>query len=334
MLKAYLLFALFAALPAHADLINLPADDAAHPGSANLPEWWYYNGHLSTKSGASYGFELVFFQYELLGVPTRAVQFALTDIGGKHFSYHTWVFPGNYTDVKNGFNLTVPGGPTAVGGNGTDQLQAKLPDGTTLELQLNAIKHPVLEMGTGEISVTDPATGTQIANELYYSRTRMDTAGTLTIGGVSEPIGGESWFDHEWGKLTRAGWVWYSVQLDNGQEIMAYDMFDKAGQSSTFLGAEVVGTCFDCGNLVVGPGQFSMPFSGAWKSPHTGITYPTQFSFEIPETDMQLELVPILEDQEMQTPLLPTYWEGPVTVSGIEHGKPVTGKGYIELTGF
>jgi predicted secreted hydrolase len=54
--------------------ISLPSDDASHFGVSesvleSVPEgvndeWWYYNGHLSTPSGHSYGFNLVFFQLE------------------------------------------------------------------------------------------------------------------------------------------------------------------------------------------------------------------------------------------------------------------------------
>src|SRR5437764_262993 len=43
--------------------IKLPEDHAAHPDYQN--EWWYYTGHLRTKSGESYGFQLTWFRVGL-----------------------------------------------------------------------------------------------------------------------------------------------------------------------------------------------------------------------------------------------------------------------------
>jgi predicted secreted hydrolase len=41
---------------------------------------------------------------------------------------------------------------------------------------------------------------------------------------------------------------------------------------------------------------------------------------------------PWLEDQEMRTSFL--YWEGAVRVAGTAAGRRVSGRGYVELTGY
>jgi predicted secreted hydrolase len=43
-------------------------------------------------------------------------------------------------------------------------------------------------------------------------------------------------------------------------------------------------------------------------------------------------VVPRVADQEMRTSF--TYWEGAVAVSGTASGHPVSGQGYVELTGY
>ena len=52
--------------------------------------------------------------------------------------------------------------------------------------------------------------------------------------------------------------------------------------------------------------------------------------------DLDLTVTPQLADQEMRTPETTgvTYWEGSVSVSGANRGEPLTGVGYVELTGY
>jgi len=55
---------------------------------------------------------------------------------------------------------------------------------------------------------------------IYYSGTRLPTAGELTLEGRAFAVTGESWFDHEWAtnQLTpeQTGWNWFSLQLSDG----------------------------------------------------------------------------------------------------------------------
>jgi predicted secreted hydrolase len=43
--------------------ITLPADHASHPDYQN--EWWYYTGHLRSKDGRRFGFQLTWFRVGL-----------------------------------------------------------------------------------------------------------------------------------------------------------------------------------------------------------------------------------------------------------------------------
>ena len=52
----------------------------------------------------------------------------------------------------------------------------------------------------------------------------------------------------------------------------------------------------------------------------------------MPSADLRLTVTPYLADQEMQTSL--PYWEGAARVSGTRAGQPITGNGYVELTGY
>jgi predicted secreted hydrolase len=56
----------------------------------------------------------------------------------------------------------------------------------------------------------------------------------------------------------------------------------------------------------------------------------------VPALALSLDVRPLLPDQELVTShsTQVTYWEGAVEVLGELRGGPVTGQGYVELTGY
>jgi predicted secreted hydrolase len=71
-----------------------PRDHASHMEFQN--EWWYYTGHMRTRAGREYGFELTFFRVGIQRPPRVArsawtlrdiffAHFTVTDIGGRKF---------------------------------------------------------------------------------------------------------------------------------------------------------------------------------------------------------------------------------------------------------
>jgi predicted secreted hydrolase len=69
-----------------------------------------------------------------------------------------------------------------------------------------------------------------------------------------------------------------------------------------------------------------------WASRETGATYPSRWRLVVPAEGLDLRVEPSLNAQEMRTSFL--YWEGAVRVSGTAGGRPASGQGYIELTGY
>jgi hypothetical protein len=70
-----------------------------------------------------------------------------------------------------------------------------------------------------------------------------------------------------------------------------------------------------------------------WTSEKTGAKYPVGWRIEVPRERLQLTIKPVLENQELA--LMPlTYWEGAIEITGTRDGKPIKGRGYLELTGY
>ena len=73
-----------------------------------------------------------------------------------------------------------------------------------------------------------------------------------------------------------------------------------------------------------------------WKSSKSGGSYPMKWKVAIPSEEIELEIVPAFQDQELITnrSTRVTYWEGAVAIYGTFKNIPVTGLGYVEMTGY
>jgi predicted secreted hydrolase len=304
--------------------IQLPGDDVPHDV---LTEWWYYTGHLSGPSGEKYGFEEVIFQVERQDVPPfYAAHFAITDHqrGEFHFDQRTWFRQARSVAFDLG------DGNWRISGNGSsDQLQASIAD-YAFEATFAPTKPPALHGDKGVISFGP------IGDSYYYSITRAAIVGTIVDHGESIPVTGEAWKDRQWGNFLvtpAGGWDWFSLQLGDGSEIMLFMLRDALGSASPAYGTLVDAA----GNTTtIGPNLVRVGATGSWVSPHTGSSYPSGWSIELPDRDLHLTITPVQLDQELDTRASTgqIYWEGEVTIDGQNRGKPLDGKGYVELTGY
>ena len=73
-----------------------------------------------------------------------------------------------------------------------------------------------------------------------------------------------------------------------------------------------------------------------WKSSTTGTSYPIEWTISLSSRSTELRVTALLDNQELVTRRSTgiAYWEGAVTVTGTWEGKPVKGRGYVELTGY
>ncbi|MBI4495104.1 MAG: hypothetical protein HY690_20205 [Chloroflexi bacterium] len=306
--------------------VRLPADDAPHDV---LTEWWYYTGHLYGADGQRYGFEFVIFQSVRGQNPIGYLaHVALTDPQRGRFRYAART--AQRTALPASLDLEVDGWRLS-GGDGRDQIAADLDD-YALELRLVSQKPPALHHG-GLISF-GPA-----GDSYYYSRTRLAVSGQVREGDTWRQVEGQAWHDHQWGNFvvaTVGGWDWFSLQLDEGSELMLFLLRDAQGASSGVFGT-VVDRAGQTTELPADAAEVAA--LGSWTSPHTGARYPSGWEVRLaarPELGLpqaSLRLVPVLEDQELAFERMP-YWEGAVQVSGTLGGRGVAGEGYVELTGY
>ncbi|MBN1945141.1 MAG: hypothetical protein JW797_05660 [Bradymonadales bacterium] len=302
--------------------IELPWDESPH---SSMIEWWYYTGTLTTPAEDLYGFELVTFQ----GISGRIVayigHFAVTDLATQSFHLATRIGTEDQRDAAEvGFLLDVDGW-TMSGHDGHDQISADL-DGYAIDLQLEAVKPAVMQYGDGVMQI-----GSQ-EPFYYYSYTRMEVTGTLTLGEEPVEVTGEAWMDHQWGDMGQdyEGWDWYSLRLDDQTEVMVFVVRGNLGQD--FVGGTFIRA--DGSYQELDPEQIGIEVLGQWESPHTGGVYPAGWTLTIPSIDLVATIDPMLDDQEFHHPMMvtPIYWEGLCDVDATRGGEPVGGYAYVELT--
>ena len=168
----------------------------------------------------------------------------------------------------------------------------------------------------------------------YFSQTRLISDGIVKIKENTYQVSGLSWMDHEFSTSAlsdgQVGWDWFSLQLDEGTDLMVFQIRKDDGSIDPFSS----GTVIDDEGVPthISQDQFEIQVTDTWKSPHSGAVYPSAWTVTIPSVELVLYVQPYMADQEMN--LSYSYWEGAVRVNGTLEGKTVSGSGYVELTGY
>jgi predicted secreted hydrolase len=140
--------------------------------------------------------------------------------------------------------------------------------------------------------------------------------------------------DHEFStsflEKGQQGWDWFAIQLDDGSELMVFQLRREDGSIDPYSSGTLVAK--DGSTQSLGKDDFSIQVTDQWKSPVSGGVYPSRWRIKLPSESLAMEITPYLADQEMDVSY--NYWEGAVRVTGEHAGEPVTGNGYVELTGY
>ncbi len=324
---------------------EFPADHGPHNDFRH--EWWYFTGHLDAENGQRFGFELTFFRLALVppSEPLRggesrwrtkqlyAAHFAITDLEHR-------VFHSSERFARDALGLAGAGGvplriwlddwSLTVPGDSRQPWALRAHEAPyRLELELRPDLEPVLngDQGLSRKSASGSAAS------YYYSVPRLTVRGTLGRDPDSLEVTGSAWLDREWGSDGLApdqpGWDWFALQLDDGSSLMFYSLRRTDGTRDPAS----AGTYVDASGIArsLRDQDVRVSVSGQWQSPRGGV-YPAEWQLQVPTLGLEVQLQPVLADQELDT--TPRYWEGAVDVAGSRSGAALRGRGYVELTGY
>ena len=332
---------------------QFPRDHGSH--DTFRTEWWYYTGNLTAKDGRAFGYQLTFFRR---GIPQDQVEtlpskwsitqlylahFAVSDLQKGRFHYaeklsraalgkagaeaerlHVWI---------DRWRIETHG-PQASGRDAFAQILEASEGDLAIALTVVPDK-PLVVHGTAGISRKGTESG---QSSHYYSWTNLATRGNLTIGGESFEVAGTSWMDHEFGSADLSpdlvGWDWFSLQMADQTEVMLYRLRRADGSAHPVSSGTFIDR--DGGAHPLSLKDFTLEPTTFWTSPLSHARYPQRWRLTVPSRNLSLELIPRMHEQELRTnrSTQVTYWEGAIESVGIADGKPITGLGYMELTGY
>lgn len=318
----------------------LPNDEGEHNFAI---EWWYYTGHVETLDSAEprrFGFEMVVFRGAFVkSLPAYVAHFALIDLKEKkHYPYQRINLVASQrppAPTKDGFEFTFDRGKWVVKGkNGLDNLLAITPQ-HSIDLTLRAEKDPAF---FGDQGIVDYGIAGKMA---YYSRTRMNTTGTITLpDGIGHNrkyrVRGSAWMDHQWGDAgnpTLMGWDWFSVQLENNLDLMMFQVRDQKTKEIIKTAAFEVDEKAKVRSI-----PEELISIEATESTNLGsVVYPIAWNITVPAPySMDLLIKARFADQLFKTigQVTPVYWEGSCFTEGTYLGRPVKGQGFTEMAGY
>ena len=322
---------------------DFPADHAAH--SRFRSEWWYFTGNTDTADGRAFGFQLTIFRFALRppDIASRSHwrrpnlylgHLAVTDIGEGIF--HT-------AERRSRGAMDLACASDAPVKIWIRDWSIELVDphietwhiaargsGVGLDLLLRA-ERPVTPQGEDGLSRKSAEPGNA---SYYYSIPRLGAVGTVETPRGNHRVSGKAWYDHEWGTSALAedqvGWDWFSLQLDDGSDLMFYQIREASGTNDPV--SHGIHLSRDGRRTELEPETIELTVADHWRSRASGVRYPATWRIRIPAQDLVLRVTPRLADQEWHDSF--TYWEGAVAVSGTCAGRRITGTGYVELVGY
>lgn len=324
--------------------ICFPKDEGVHTPINKYPkEWWYANFHLiGETTGNEYGAFVSFFKNS----PIRI--FSISDIDSQKMyssvklgrlitsedkldlSFISIITPLNrdrwYTKTDNENLVPFQYKLIVNGRSREDEMMIKL------DVDMNCTKPPLIAGGDGVINI---GTG----ESYYYSLTKIEVTGNITVHGSTECVTGYAWIDHQWGNFNinvphkKILWEWISIRLNNSREIMVGDTWQR--DTKQYYGSFSDGlNLFNADNSLEVLEDYTITQLDFWTDKTSKRTFAIQW--RITELSKQIDLIVTADypDQVIHAALGRFnhlfLWEGTCSVEGTIEGENVNGKAYVE----
>jgi len=129
-----------------------------------------------------------------------------------------------------------------------------------------------------------------------------------------------AFFTHQLG-ADQTGWDWFSLQLDDGSDLMLFRLRRKDGTADPFSAGTYVDPQGRARHLAAR--DFTLQPGRKWRQ------YPVEWTIRVPGLHLDLAVTTPLDEQELTSAKTGAYWEGAIAVSGSQRGA-----GYLEMTGY
>ncbi len=231
--------------------LSFPQDEGKHSPTEwpmTLIEWSAHYAHLTAEDGARYFLFSAFITYDpieqVLGGKFPHMIATLVDVNnGKTYYHHDMrrlrSFAVGHADVQtaNGDYFKWKGEDKPFQYDFHVAWRDSHID-FSLETELKMIKPLLAVNGSGYIKLPKGDSG-------YYSQTRLEATGRLTINGAEKKVSGIQWVDRQWLGMTFAGnmqysYDWWALQLDNNEEAILFRIWERGTNTIAMSVLEIV----------------------------------------------------------------------------------------------
>jgi len=334
---------------------DLPRDLGPHPGSR--AEVWDLTGRLQDAAGAAYGIRLTLVRVTIASRPAQRAsrlaadalllgRFELVPAAGAPITAQraSRIAAGLAGATAEPPRVWLEDWTLALGTDGSGRLEVRVDD-LRLDLTLTPAKAalaPAAELLDGGA----PA-GRQPAARpgfRWLAQPRLALSGRLARSDHELAITGNGWLDRIWGDRlggAAAGGIGgtrgqvalnrFLLQLDDGTELLCIHLRRRAG------GGTPIPTCLasaaDGETRLLQRRELTLvPAGTRWRSPADGARYPIAWQLAAPALGLDLRIDALRPDQELR--FGEPVWSGAISISGERDGRPVTGAGRMDLSGY
>ena len=316
--------------------LDFPRDHGAHPMFRS--EWWYVNAVLADADGREFGVQFTLFRQGLEPREDAAAEegaaawrsgqvymghAAVSDLARERHHHAERTSRGHpaLAGVRvSPFAAYIEGWRLA--STGTDFLPLRMEGeaerfGFALALAGPA---PVVAQGDKGLSAKGPDNASY-----YYSIPRLAASGRLVVDGSEHGVTGDAWLDHEWSTSVLApeyaGWDWMALRLDDGRDLMVFQMRRRDGAASSYDAGMILDAAGHA--KVLGADDFALRPLRHWRE------WPVAWRLALKGEANAWQVRAAFEEQLMETSV--RYWEGVAVVENPSGER--TGVGYLEMTG-
>ena len=324
--------------------LSFPKDHGKHPGFQS--EWWYVSGQLEDAGNEKWGYQLAIFRhipaFRLFGQTYLRLPYemylghlALTNISKNKFVFFEKLAPsvfGSGGALQDGLRVWI--GKWKLEEDDSHIVLHARHEDFTVSLTMMPTK-PVAMHSTGGLS--NSSLSPDCTNN-HYSMTSLETEGEIEWQGKRKKVQGKSWMDRDFfsGKRSKnlRGWDWFSLMLNNRCDIMIASIRSEDGTTLFNSYGSIIQPDGSCRKLSLE--DFEVKPMEFWTSQKTNARYPVAWELHIPSAKLRLIVNPLVRHHELVASSIPNidYWEGPVKATGWMGETVVSGKGYVELTGY
>ena len=303
---------------------HFPEDHGPHPDFRN--EWWYYTGNLEAPNGRRFGYQFTLFRNALSPKSPEKTSnwrtnqiymghFALTDVEenrfffSERFSRENIELAGSITKPFRVWleNWEVTGDSTK--DHFPQTIRAKTEE-VELELELTSSQTFRSSRKSGAQSKRKPSW--ECIFLLFFhpheNPGSSENSGN-TVSGPRSQLDGSGMEYQCFGKRAdRLGLVRTSAFGRKRNHALP----DKARKRQTGFTSKGVVVDQNGKTTPLDWNDLKLEVLGSWTSPETGVQYPSGWKLSIPSENLNFQINPLIENQELRTSV--NYWEGAVEV--------------------